>query len=104
MSVYDGLIGQPVVVGYGNYGLRFGVLDAVDGTTVRLRDSRHIFNFAAQPAAAGAQGVEALQTHGPAAGSRIGPVVALTVVSDVKRVGVCTDAAVAVFAAAGWPR
>ena len=102
--MYQGLIGEYVVVGYGAYGLRAGTLEAVDGTTARLRNSRHVFYFASQPAAAGCQGVEALQTVGPADGSRLGPAVSMTVVADVSRIGTCTDAARAAFERAGWSR
>ena len=102
--MYEGLMGEYVVVGYGNYGLRAGILDAVEGTTARLRDSRHVFFFATQPDAAGCQGVEALHVAGPAAGSKLGPAVPLTVVSDVRRIGVCSAIARAAFISAGWPK
>ena len=101
------MIGKFVLVGFGPCGLRVGTLEEVsgDGAMVALSECRSIFRFEAQPASAGCQGVDALCIVGPAAGSKVGPVIpGRTVVRDVKRVSGCSDVARAAFCGATWAR
>lgn len=71
------------------------------GPQMTLHNARRVYYYAKRPEP-GVGGVDSLATHGPATGSKVGPIVHHIDVMNVGNASVCTDAAIAAWEAAQW--
>lgn len=100
----EALVDRYAVVTTDSRDIWYGKIVRCEGRVVSLAGARNVYYYAANLSQANEKGIGSLATVGPAAGSKIGPAVAMASLRNVSAILVCTGEAAAAFAAMGWTK